>query len=181
MTSKSFTFWSHLVLSPPATGFMHSQTFCGLAGRMPSPLYLRGTKRNRTALLYPACSRQHRGQDPLPGNEHYSQIASELRRGSPGHRHLTLRDGKRSVPGLAPARPRRSPPIPRAAAAPPPLTHRAAAAPPAVGVPSVEPQLLSRRLSAPRAVHGGRAGPLRRRFDRPRRAAPGPMAAPPLT
>lgn len=175
---------------------MHSQTSWGLAGRIPSPRYLRPdeTKPNPAALPCPAPSapRQHRGEGrsltPPPrerdaGRRAYSHVASELRGGSPRNRNLALRGGEAFSrhAGTAP-----SSAAPAAAPAPPPLpptpAHRAPAAPPAAGVPPVEPHLLGRRLGEPRVVHG-RPGQGRAAARPPPGRAPlrphGPMAAPP--
>lgn len=171
MTSKSFTFWSHFVLSPPATGLMHSQTLCGLPGRIPSPLYLRGTERTRAAPLPPARSTA-RGPDPAP------------------RQRALLTDCQRTPPRVS----RTPPPHPAgweafSARAEPALGPRSTAPtspdPPCCGSPASRRDPRGRAAAArpppQRAPHspwrGGRA--LRSRFERPRRAAPGPISAAP--
>lgn len=71
ISSKSFTVLSHLVLSPPTSGLMQSQTRWVLAGTIPSPRYLRRDDTKPNPLVRPAWVRHpaagRRGPISHPG------------------------------------------------------------------------------------------------------------------
>lgn len=182
MTSKSFTFWSHLVLSPPATGFIHSQTSTGLAGRIPSPLYLRWDEMNPNLAALPFRASNTRGSsaggDLSPRHLRNHRRDGGLTHTLPANSAEGLHDTETSLCGngkLSAAGPGQPPAPPQ-----PPRTalpaYRTPAAPPATGVLPVKPHLLGRRLGELRVVHGQEGGATARLSPMRAPCAPPPWA-----
>lgn len=131
-TSKSFTFWSHLVLGPPATGLMHSQTSRGLAGTIPSPRYLRRDDTTRSPAARPRRaphpSATAGGGRPAPRRPGRGTRAAGRTHALPANSAEGLHETDTSLCGERTPSAATAPPLPRpppsAAPGPRPLTVR---------------------------------------------------------